>query len=139
MNLPQFKDFVRTTREGITVSRAVRIRREGSRPYVWTPAGIASGATSVIHVQQQFPDSRKYEPLDSIEVVNNETSNDITLTINGTNTWNVPAGTIRVVHGDGVALWYIALTNDGAEATTQGKVVVTLQKEPMTIDKWSRR
>lgn len=126
-------------RRGITIDRVERIKREGSPRYIWTVPVTATTATSVIYVPTQFPTSRKYQPLDSMEIVNNEATNDLTLAINGNVYGVIPAGTIRTVHGEGVALWHIAITNDGAANTTLGKIVVTLQREPMTIDKWARR
>ena len=125
--------------KGIIIDRTSRIKREGSRPYVWEVPVTATTATSVIAPNAQFPDSRKYAPLDSLEIVNNEAANDLTLTINGTDSRLVPAGTIRVIHGAGVALHHIAVTNNGAVNTTLGAIIVTLQKEAMTIDKWSAR
>lgn len=127
-----------TPRRGITIDRIERIKREGSPAYVWTVPVTAPTATSVIHVPTQFPESRKYEPLDSLEIVNNEASNDITVVINGSDSRYVPAGTIRTIHGTGVAVWHIAVTNNGAGNTTLGKVILTVQKEPMTIDKWAQ-
>ena len=126
-------------RRGITIDRLERIKREGSPTYPWNVPATAAAATAVIYVPTQFPASRKYEPLDYIEVVNNEAANDLTLTINGKETRNIPAGTIRTIHGSGVALWHIAITNDGAAITTLGNIRVTLQKEPQTIDKWAQR
>ena len=126
-------------RRGITVDRLERIKREGSPTYTWIVPITATTATSVIYVPTQFPASRKYEPLDYIEIVNNEAANDLTLTINGKETRAIPAGTIRTIHGTGVALWHIAITNNGAVNTTLGDIVVTLQKEPLTIDKWAQR
>ncbi len=126
-------------RRGITIDRLERIKREGSPTYTWAVPVTATTATAVIYVPTQFPGSRKYEPLDYIEIVNNEPLNDLTLTINGKETRVVPAGTIRTIHGTGVALWHIAVTNDGGVNTTLGAIMVTLQKEPQTIDKWAQR
>lgn len=138
MDLSQFKGYVRNIRSGVIIDRSARIKREGSRPFVWTPGIIAAAGVEVINVRQQFPASRKYEPLDSLEVVNNETANDITLVINGGDSRYIPAGTIRMIHGRGVALWHLAITNNGAGNTTAGNIVATLQKEPYTMDKWSQ-
>jgi hypothetical protein len=119
------------------IVRQERIKREGSPYYPWTPGVIAPTATEVIHVPTQFPDSRKYQPLDWIEVCNNDAANDLTLTINGNESWPVPAKTIRTI--DNLALWHVQLTNNGGVNTTAGSIVVTLQKQPLTIDKWARR
>lgn len=119
----------------ITASRAERIKREGSPPYVWTPGAIAATASSAIHVPTQFPASRKYEPLDFLEVVNNDAV-DLTLTVNGDDQFNIPAASIRKVRG---AMWHISLTNlDAAINSTAGKIILTFRREPMTADKWTR-
>lgn len=137
MLLDTIKQYWNRGQRGITIDRSVRIRREGSRPYVWEMPVTAAGAVAVINMRAQFPESRKYEPLDSIEIVNNEVANNVTLVINGGEPRYIPAGTIRHIHGRGVALWHIAITNDGAGATTLGLIMVTLQKEPYTINRWA--
>ena len=137
MDLGILHQWHNRAQKGIIIDRSARIRREGSPVYLWTPGVIAAAATVVIETRAQFPNSRKYEPLDSIEVVNNEVANNITLTINGGDARYIPAGTIRHIHGRGVALWHIAITNDGAGNTTAGLITVTLQKEPYTINKWA--
>ncbi len=125
-------------RRGITLDRLERIKREGSPTYTWTVPATAAGATAVIYVPTEFPRSRKYEPLDHLEIVNNEGTNDLTFTLNGKETRPCPAGTIRTVKGSGIALWHLAITNDGGVITTLGKIILTLQREPLTIDKWAQ-
>lgn len=137
MNLFDIANSIRP-RRGLTIDRLERVKREGSPTYTWNMPATAAAAVAVIYVDTQFPASRKYAPLDYIEIVNNEAANDLTITINGNETRPIPAGTIRTIHGSGVALKHIAITNDGAAITTLGKIVVTLQKEPLTIDKWAR-
>lgn len=137
MNLATLQQWARRSQRGIVIERSARIKREGSPVFVWTPAAIAAGAHLAIEVRGQFPASRKYEPLDSIEIVNNEAANDLTLTINGTEQRYIPAGTIKLIHGRGVALWHLDLENLGGVATTLGQIVISLQKEPYTIDKWA--
>lgn len=130
------KYYGRTGR-GTVIDRLARIRREGSPRYVWEVPVTGAAGISVIGVREQFPASRKYEPLDNLEIVNNEGTNDLTLTINGGDRLYCPAGTIRYVHGRGVAFWHIAITNNGAVNTTLGSIIISLQKEPHTIDKWA--
>ena len=72
--------------------RQERIKREGSPYYTWTPGAIAAGVTSGIYLQTQFPDARKYEPLDWLEIVNNEAANNLSLVLNDADTFAVPAG-----------------------------------------------
>ena len=122
---------------GLVFDRIARIKREGSPIYNWVPGIIAPGAQEVIEVGAQFPACRKYAPLDSIEIVNNEATNDILVIINGGDQRYSPAGTIRHIHGRGVALWHIAIQNNGAANTTAGLIRVALQKEAFTIDRWA--
>lgn len=126
-------------KDRITIERFRRVKREGSPPYVWNVPATNAGLTATIHVPTQFPASRKYEPLDYIEIVNNETACPLTLTINGNTTEQrlIPSSSIKTIHGNGVALWSIALTNNGAGATTLGSIYCTLQREPQTIDRWA--
>lgn len=119
----------------VFIVRQERIKREGSPYYTWTVPVTGAAAVSGIHVPTQFPASRKYEPLDWLEIVNNEAANNLTLTLNSDTTFSVPAGTIRTISGK--ALWTIAVTNDGGADTTLGLIVVTIRREPMTIDKWA--
>lgn len=128
-------DF-RRPRDTYTV-RQERIKREGSRYYVWEVPATAAAASAVIYVPSQFPDSRKYEPLDWLEIVNNEAANDLTVTINGRDSFKCPAGTIRTISN--TALLHIQVTNDGAAITTLHDIVLTMRREPLTIDQWARR
>ena len=127
------------TRKGVITSRIERIKREGSPAYVYALPVTAPAAIDVIHVPQQFPLSRKYQPLDSLEVVNNSVANPVTIIINGAgnDTYLCPAGTIRSIRGSGVALWQIETVNNGVGATVLGEIILTCRKEAMTIDKWA--
>ena len=138
MDLKTFINSYGRTGRGVVVDRIARIRREGSPVYVWTPGAIAAAANVSIYPDNEFPASRKYAPLDSMEIVNNEAANDITVTINGGDQRYCPAGTIRTVHGSGVALRHLTITNNGGAITTAGSIVISLQKAPMTIDKWAQ-
>ena len=123
-------------RKNTYIVRQERIKREGSPYYTWQVPVTATTATSVIYVPSQFSDSRKYEPLDWIEIANNDTM-DLTLSINNGDSFPVPAGVIRTINN--IALWHVAVTNDGGGNTTLNKITVTMQKQPLTIDKWARR
>lgn len=123
-------------RRDIYTVRQERIKRDGSPYYTWQVPVTAASATSVIHVPTQFPLSRKYEPLDWLEISNNDTM-DLTLAINNGDTFPIPAGTIRTI--DGKSLWHVAVTNDGAANTTLGKIIVTMRRQPQTIDRWARK
>ena len=117
--------------------RQERVKREGSRYYTWTPGVIATTALEAIYIPDQFPDSRKYQPLDWLEIMNNEAANDLTLTMNGNETLPVPHGSIRTVRNK--PLWHVQVTNNGGVNTTAGLIIITLRKEPLTIDQWARK
>jgi len=116
--------------------RQERIKREGSPYYTWQVPVTAPAAVSVIYANTQFPDSRKYAPLDWIEIVNNDVQN-LTLTINNGDAFSVPAGTIRTI--DNIALHQIAVTNNGGANTILNSITVTIQKQPLTMDRWIRK
>jgi len=117
--------------------RALRIIREGSPPYRWAPGIIAVTASLEIDLDTQFPESRKYAPLDCLEVTNND-SVDLTLTINSNEAYPVPAGVIRKVDDD-IGIHSVRLTNlDTVTATTAGKIVVNLKRKPLDADSAAR-
>jgi len=128
-------------KKGIIISRLERIKREGSPNYVYALPVTAAAAINQIHIPTLFPLSRKYEPLDFLEIVNNSVANPLTIIINGAgnDTWLVPAGTIRTIRGSGVALWQIETVNQGVGATVLNEIILTFKKEAMTIDKWAQR
>ena len=134
--MPSIFDLLSLIPRGIYDERQKRVRREGSPVYTWILPVTAPAAISQIYVPTQFPASRKYSPLDNLEIVNNEPANNLTVIINGNDERPVPAGSIRPIHGNGVALWTIQVRNDGAGNTTLGLVVLTFQKEPLSTDKW---
>ena len=122
-------------RKGVIISRLERIKREGSPNFDYILPVTATTVTVTNHIPTQFPLSRKYEPLDFLEVTNNEAVNDITITINNQDAYYCPAGTIRLIHGRGIAVWQVAITNNGVGKTTLGLIRLTHKKEASTIDK----
>jgi len=139
--MPNFFDLVNsiTPQKGVIISRQERIKREGSPDYDYNLPATAAGVAVLLYVPAQFPLSRKYEPLDFMQVTNNEANNAITIVINGRDSHYCPAGTITTVHGGGVALWQLQITNNGGLVTTLGLVRIKMKKEAMTIDKWSQK
>ena len=125
-------------RKGVIVSRLERIKREGSPWYLYQLPVTAAGVTVILNMEAQFPASRKYAPLDFMEIVNNEVANPLNVVLNGGDSFYCPAGTIRPVHGRGIALWQLGITNLGAGATTLGLVRFNFKKEAMTIDRWAQ-
>ena len=127
-------------RKGVIISRAERIKREGSPWYPYLLPVTAAGAAVPLHIPGLFPDSRKYEPLDFVEIVNNGIATPLTVQINGPagDIHYIPAGVIRTISGGGVALWQLVITNLGVGATVLGLIRFNFKKEAMTIDKWAQ-
>ncbi len=119
-----------------------RAKRAGSPYFPWTPGAIAAGAVAEIEVGRQFPGARRFEPLDYIEIINNEPANQITVSINGRaaaseRVITIPARTQRISDED-VFIGTIHVLNDGAVATTAGSIVIKVKKKAMTIDQAAR-
>ncbi|OGO29979.1 MAG: hypothetical protein A2Z29_04745 [Chloroflexi bacterium RBG_16_56_11] len=113
------------------------IKKEGSEYFSWIVPVTIAGAQSSIEIGQQFPRARKYLPLDFIEVMNNDVVN-LTLIINNNEFLPVPAASIRPMAGN--KLWQISVRNDDAAApSTLNSIIVTLRRQPQTIDDWARR
>jgi hypothetical protein len=118
--------------------RQERIKKDGSEFFTWKPAAITAGAIASIELFNHFPLCRKYMPLDFVQVVNNETTVPLALIINGAEEIPVMPGAIITVTDK--RLYQIGLRNDHAvTATTLNKVIVTLQRQPITIDAWARK
>ncbi len=116
--------------------RQERIKREGSPYYTWTPGSIPASSSSYIWVTKQLPLSKKYSPLDWVEIANNDVV-DLTITINGAELIPCPAGVIRTI--DGKAIHSVNIANlNAATASTAGKIVVTLQRQPVTTNSLAR-
>lgn len=138
MNLFDIANISR--RKGVIISRSERIKREGSPWYPYQLPVTAPGAAVTLHIPDLFPDSRKYQPLDFVEIVNNGAATPITVVINGPagDTHYIPAGVIRTIRGGGVALWQVEITNNGVGATVLGLIRFNFKKEAMTIDRWAQ-
>lgn len=136
--MASFLDILNMNRGlGVLTIRQERIKREGSPYYSYAMPATAAAASVSFDVEHQFPDAMKYKPLTWLEIVNNEASNDLLLVLNGDFTFFVPAGSIRTI--DNQAIWHIKITNNGGAITTLNKVMLTLQKPPLTIDEWARK
>jgi len=126
-----------TRQKGVIVSRIERIKREGSPAYVWNVDPIGAGAAATIGIREQFPASRKYEPLDWIEIVNNEATNNLQVNINGAAvTFLIPARTIRTIERQ--PIWNLTITNLGGVITVLGNIICTMQRAPLTTDRLMR-
>lgn len=122
----------------IYLTRLERITKEGSPYYTWYVPQTAFGGQSAIDIGQQFPQSRKYQPLDDMEITNNDVV-DLTLILNGQGGeyLNVPAGTVRPVIGK--SLWKIAVRNDDAATnSTLNAITIIIRRRPKTADMAAR-
>jgi len=86
---------------------------EGSPKYHYDLAAIAAGAVAFIDMPTAYPLSRKYQPLDTILIINNDAVG-ISLQFNGAagDLFIIPAGVIRTISREEVgAIWSITITN----------------------------
>ena len=125
------KWFAKTKR--ITRDRA---RREGSPLYTYIPAVITAGATDRRELANDFPAARAYQPLNSIEITNNDVVN-LTLTINGNERIPVPPGVVKAIRRP--AIWTFGIRNDDAAiASIAGAIAINVMREAMTADDAAR-
>lgn len=120
--------------------RQRRIRREGSPYYPYEVPSIAAGVDHGRYVGDALPLSRKYAPLDWLEIVNNDVVN-LTLTINAVHQAGenlpVPAGSIRTIENQ--SIYYFNVHNDDAAvASTQGLINISLRRKPVDMDSLAR-
>lgn len=112
---------------------------DGSPDYTWAVPVTAAGGTnmSIIEVASEFPASRKYEPLDYVEISNDDTVN-VTLILNGTSFNACPSGSMRIKPFKGIR--QVAVRNDDALVdTTLNQIYVTLRRLPLSADEAARR
>lgn len=123
------------------LNRLQRVMREGSPKYHYDLGVIAAGVYVEFNTQTQFPRSRKYEPLDSCLVINNDAV-DIGLNFNGHggDLYLIPAGTIRRISREEVAaIWHIRITNlDAVTAVTVNMIDLEIWRAPEDADSIAR-
>lgn len=119
----------------IKLNRIKRAMREGSPTYPYAPPVMAAGASINQSIESQFPQAKKYEPLNWVEIVNTDTV-DINIVLNGTETYFVPAGTTREIKR---SIWLYRLTNlSAANPTTLGRIKLQFQRLPENMDSLAR-
>ncbi len=116
--------------------RQTRTRREGSEPFVYSPAVLNGGERVDIDIGEQWPQSKKYAPLDYAQVTNNGVV-DIEITINQQDTWFVPAGIITEIKGRPVHAFSVKNLHASSE-TAAGKIKVVVMRQPITLDQMAR-
>jgi len=134
MNLFDRASFSRF--KSIAFTRAERIKREGSAYYTYQLQILAATASISIYPDTQFPLSRKYSPLDWLEITNNDAV-DVTIRVNNRDSFVCPSKTIRKVVN--TPLRHITITNnDAAVATIANLVTLNLRKRPITVNDLAR-
>jgi hypothetical protein len=117
--------------------REQRTFMNGSPFYTYELPILAFGAwTGALNVIDLFPDAEKYEPLDYIEVTNNDAV-DLMLECDTRETFPVPAGTIRG-RVDKPFRTFRLYNQDAAVNTIAGQVHIIVQRRPTSIDRWAR-
>lgn len=123
------------------INRLRRVMREGSPKYHYDLGVIAAGVYVEFDIQTQFPRARKYEPLDSCLVINNDAV-DIGINFNGSggDLYIIPAGTIRRVSREEMpAIWHVRITNlDAVAAVTVDMIDLELWRAPEDADSIAR-
>lgn len=135
---PLFRDYLKT-HQRIALNRLKRIDREGSPIYPFSVPQIAASSYLERCIATQFPDAKKYEPLNWTEVINND-SVDIDLYLNGVggDYFHIPAGTCRPISR--TAVWHYRIANcDAVTASTAGKIKISFQRLPLDADEAARR
>lgn len=114
------------------LSRVQQLINQGSETYEYTNAGIiAAGAVVWVDVAAEFPESRTFFPLDSIEVINNS-AQEITLYLNShTVSETVPSYMIKPINGK--AIRQFGLKNNGAAGIAAGEIIVHLKRLPPDV------
>lgn len=123
------------------LNRLTRVMREGSPKYHYDVLALAAGVFVDLDMNTNFPLSKKYYPLDSCLVINNDVV-DIGINFNGANgdLYIIPAGTIRRISREEVAaIRFARITNlDAVAAVTLGAVDIEFWRAPEDADSIAR-
>jgi len=113
---------------------ATRTRRKFAGSPIFTGGSendsISSGSIVVYDFAKNAAQSEKYAPFNFIKIINNDTSNDLTVKINQDDdkTVSVPAGTIIDYDGESFpAIWGVQVKNEGTGTNSAFRLEV--QKE----------
>lgn len=122
----------------IAFIRQQRILQHGSEYFTIKPAAITAGDFTIYDIDKssELEAARKYKPLDYVEITNNDDV-DIEVQLNFADKFLVPKGVIKAIEER--PFYSLKVTNKGAVATTQDKIVLTLQRMPITTDQYIRK
>jgi len=123
------------------LNRLRRVMVEGSPRYHYDVGAIAATAYTEIDIATYFPRAKKYEPLDTMVIINNDTVN-IAVRLNGLNgdVYICTAGTIRTITREQTpAIWKMRITNlDAANAVTVNLIDIDIWRAPEDADSIAR-
>lgn len=130
--------YMLTPQQRRRLERQQKVDQYGSPSYPLNLAALAAATRRDYAVGNLWPAALKYEHLDWIEVVNND-SVAILLYLNGTGgeQFYTPAGTTRLVQ-DKAFLNFSIENLDAATATTLGLIRIKAQRKPLDADKVAR-
>ena len=122
----------------ITPERKSRALAGGSPWYQESCGAVAASSSTYFDLENHFGSGalKKFEPVDSIEVVN-EDSVTVRIHLDNRFSFLVPSNTIRA--NSDIPFRTVRLENtDASTAVTSGKIDVMVRKGPMTADLESR-
>ena len=138
---PKFWDMLNPQKR-TKLNRLKTTMLEGSPKYHYNVPALAAGVFVDFDIQTQFPQARKYEPLDNCVIINNDAV-DITVQFNGAGGFDavIPAGVIRTLsHEELGGIWYVRITNnDAVAATIVNMIDLEFYKQPEDADSVARR
>ena len=94
---PLFREII-PLHKRIQLDRLKRVMRQGSPKFHFDVTALAAGVYAEIDIARTYPAAKKYEPLDTALVINNDVVN-IGLNFNGLagGLYIIPAGAIRAI------------------------------------------
>jgi hypothetical protein len=118
--------------------RQQRVLQNGSEYFTIKLPSIAMGDFAIydIDTSAELSAAKKYKPLDFIQITNNDVA-DIEVSLNFQDTFLVPKGVIKTISER--PFYAIKIKNVGSSDTTADKVVLTLQRMPITTDQYIRQ
>ena len=122
----------------ISKVRQQRVLREGSQYFSISLGVITAGDFVIYDIDNstELKEARKYKPLDFLEVINNDAV-DIQVTLDFQDTFLIPKGTIKTISER--SFYILKIKNIGTGDSTAAKIVLTLQRMPITTDQYIRK
>jgi len=122
----------------ISVIRQQRVLQNGSEYFTIKLPAVSAGDFAVYDIDSSaaLTAARKYKPLDFIQITNND-SMDIEICLDFADTFLVPKGVIKTISER--PFYSVKVKNIGTGSTTADKIVLTLQRMPITTDQYIRK